>query len=425
MVRDKPILFERYPNLKDRIPWVAIAKYPTPVQKMENLGKELEHNNLWIKRDDISTDFYGGNKIRKYEFVYGKILKSGKKIVATAGGIGTNHGLAAVFVGNQFGLKTQLYLFPQPLTWHVQRSLLLYHHLGAKIIFVKGVYRLILRLLGVRLFKRNYYLMLIGASPLLGIGTSLGTLGFVNAVFELKKQIDAGEIPVPDYIFVPCGSTGTAAGLIAGCKIVGLKTKIRPVRVADAIVINTKNIARTANKVIKLLRKYDKSVPNIIINENDFDLEIGYYGSNYGVKTKRGQAAVDKIYELEGKQKDFKIETTYTGKTLAAMIDFAKQPENKEKVLLFWNTYNSVSLDDHLKKTNFDYTQLPKKFHKFYETSFQCWRIKKCLEQKRKKCPAYLCDEYRCWKVKMCSEQERKNCIAYNQLKDIIKLEDA
>jgi len=425
MVREIPIIFERFPNLKDNIPWIAIGNYPTPVQKLENLGKELGHNNLWIKRDDISTDFYGGNKIRKYEFLYADILKKRKKNVATIGGIGTNHGIAAVLVGNKFGLKTRLYLIPQPLTWHVQRSLLLFHHFGAEIKLVNGYVRLIFKALGVRLFKRKFYLMLIGGAPLFGLGTSLGTLGFVDAAFELKKQINAGEIPEPDYIFDAAGSTGTAAGLIAGCKLVGLKTKVIPVQVSPPILINPKNIARNANLVLKLMRKYDKSVPNITIDRQDFDIQTEYFGSDYGVKTKRGQAAVDKIYELEGKQKDFKIETTYTGKTLAAMIDFAKQPENKEKVLLFWNTYNSVSLDDHLKKTNFDYTQLPKEFHKFYETSFQCWRIKNCLEQKRKKCPAYLCDEYRCWKVKVCSEQERKNCIAYNQLKDIIKLEDA
>jgi len=82
-------------------------------------------------------------------------------------------------------------------------------------------------------------------------------------------------------------------------------------------------------------------------------------------------------------------------------------------------------LDDHLKKTNFDYSKLPKEFQKFYEKSFQCWRIKDCSEEERKNCSAYLCDEYRCWKVKKCSEKERKNCLAYKQLKNIIQLEDA
>jgi len=425
MVRNQPILFEIFPNLKKNIPWIPIGNYPTPVEKMENLGKEIGNNNLWIKRDDKSTDYYGGNKIRKFEFIYGDILKKSKKYVATSGGIGTNHGLAAVMVGNKFGLKTRLYLLPQPLTWHVQRSLLLYHHFGAKLKLVKGVYRLLFKLLGVWLFKRKYYLMLIGASPLLGFGTPLGILGFVNAVFELKKQIETGEMLEPDYIFDACGSTGTAAGLIVGCRLAGLKTKVLAVRVAPAITINPKNITRSANMAIKLIRKYDKSVPDIVIKEDDFVLETGYFGSKYGIKTKRGQVAVDKIYELEGKRTDFKLETTYTGKTMAAMIDFAKQPENKNKVILFWNTFNSVSLDDHLKKTNFDYSKLPKEFQKFYEKSFQCWRIKDCSEEERKNCSAYLCDEYRCWKVKKCSEKERKNCLAYKQLKNIIQLEDA
>jgi len=425
MVRDKPILFEEYPKLAEKIPWIAIANYPTPVQKMEQLEKELGCKNLWIKRDDKSTEFYGGNKIRKFEFIYGDILKKGKNIVATAGGVGTNHGLAAAMVGKKLGLKTRLYLFPQPLTWHVQRSLLLYDYFGADIITVKTYLGLAVKALVLFLFKRKYYMMMPGGSPLFGIGSSLGTIGFVNASFELKRQIDAGELPEPDYLFVACGSTGSAGGLIAGSKLAGLKTRVQPVEVGAHFLNNAKNIARTSNKAIKFMRKYDKSVPDIVIEETDFDLHLGYLGSEYGVKTKRGQAAVDKVTDLEGKKNDFKIETTYTGKTMAAMIDTIEIPENKDKVFLFWNTYNSISLNDHLKKTNFDFAKLPENVQKYYDASFQCWQINKCAEKDRKNCPAYMCEEYRCWKVKQCTEKDRENCLAYNQLKDIIQLEDA
>lgn len=425
MARGKPIIFEEFPNLSGKIPWIEIGNYPTPVEKMANLGKDLNHNDLWIKRDDKSTEFYGGNKIRKFEFLYGDVIKKGKKYVATAGGIGTNHGLAAAMVGKKLNLKTRLYLFPQPLTWHIQRSLMLYDYFGAEIVPVKTYVGLAVKGLILKLFNRKYYLMLPGGSPLLGIGSSLGTIGFLNAAFEIKNQIEEGKMPEPDFLFIACGSTGSSGGLIAGCKLSGLKTRVQPVEVGAHFINNKKNIARTSNKALDYLRKCDESVPNVIIEEKDFDLHLGYLGSEYGVKTKRGQEAVDKIGDLEGEEGDFSIETTYTGKAMAAMMDIVALPENKDKTFLFWNTYNSVNIDKYLKEIKFNYSKLSEGLQKYYDVSFQCWQIKNCPEKERNKCPAYLCDEYRCWKVKKCSENDRKNCIAYNQLKDIIQLEDA
>lgn len=55
-----------------------------------------------------------------------------------------------------------------------------------------------------------------------GGSSALGTLGFVNAAFELKGQIKSGAMPEPDHIFVACGSMGTAAGLLIGCTLTGL-----------------------------------------------------------------------------------------------------------------------------------------------------------------------------------------------------------
>jgi len=45
---------------------------------------------------------------------------------------------------------------------------------------------------------------------------TLGTLGYVDAMFELKRQVENGETPMPKYIFIPVGSCGTYAGLLLG-----------------------------------------------------------------------------------------------------------------------------------------------------------------------------------------------------------------
>lgn len=424
-----PILFDAYPNLNDKVPWMSLLnKIPTPVNRLTELEKELElqGGEIYIKRDDKDHAIYGGNKIRKFEFIFAEILRRKKKGVITFGGIGTNHGLACAIIAKELGLKCHLFLSHQPLTWHVQRSLLLYDYFGAKLHLSKTFEFGTLKSLLFRLFHPNYYLMSVGGSPLFGVGTPLGTIGFVNAMFELKEQIDKNIIPEPDIIFVAAGTTGTGSGLLAGCKLLGLNTSVKLINVSKDIVVNHSSIIKNANKAIKYLRKYDKNVPDKRVTINDFELVQGYLGSDYGVKTIRGQKAVDLVAELEGKKRDFKLETTYTGKAMAAMIDYLKQEENKTKKLLFWNTYNSNDLDKYLKETNFNYERLPKKFHKFYvDDKFQCWQIVDCPKEIKEECPAPYNHEYRFWKVTECKLDEANKNRARKELEEIIQLEDA
>lgn len=427
----KPVLFYFYPNLEKKIPWIPLLMgLPTNLDRLTELENEfdLKGGEIYIKRDDKIHHIYGGNKLRKFEFIFGKVKKKKKKGVLTTGGIGTNHGLACAIICHELSptLKCQLYLFHQPLTWHVQRSLLLFNYFGAKIHLGKGDVGTFIKSLFFKVLHPRYFWMFPGGSPLFGIGSSLGTVGFVNAAFELKKQIDQKFVPEPDAIFIAGGSVGTAAGLIAGCKLLGLKSKVHVVAVYTSLTSNPSAVMKNANKAIKFLRKRDKSIPNIKVNEDDFVFITGYLGSGYGIKTSRGQNAVDRVFELEGHKKGFKLETTYTGKAMAAMFDYLKQEENKNKTILFWNTYNSNDLDKYLKKTNFEYKKLPKKFHKFFEEdTFQCWQITHCPKEIRENCPAYLNHEYRFWKITDCLLDEQKRIKALEELKSVIKLEDA
>ena len=77
-------------------------------------------------------------------------------------------------------------------------------------------------------FKRNNYFLFAGGSNL------AGTLGYVNAAFELKQQINNGEMPCPEVIVCPVGSSSTLAGLTLGCQLAGLKTKVVGIRVAPS-----------------------------------------------------------------------------------------------------------------------------------------------------------------------------------------------
>src|SRR5210317_2108674 len=87
---DIPFLFRNYPELKQKIAWLPLGTLPTPVHQLHRLGYE----NLWIKRDDLSSPVYGGNKVRKLEFILAAAAQKKVRHLITVGGIGTNHGLA-------------------------------------------------------------------------------------------------------------------------------------------------------------------------------------------------------------------------------------------------------------------------------------------------------------------------------------------
>ncbi len=355
-------LFEEYSRLKERIPHVPLIQQ-TEVQHLKSLGQVLDISNLYIKRDDLSTELYGGNKPRKLEFVLGDALAKKKSSVLTIGGTGSNHCLATAIFANKLGLKPVLILFNQPVTADVQKKLLVFQSLDAELL---GPYSEMWGLLHYLVFRRfrksTYFIPGGGSSP-------LGVVGFVNAAFELKRQIDAG-IPKPDYIFVTCGSLGTMAGLLLGCKLVGLDLEIIGVRVVPSLfslynwTFSFANAVRKlANKTLKLLRKYDESIPKVKLQRKPHVLDE-FYGGEYGRITPEGVEAL----ELMKKYENITLDTTYTAKCFAGLIDFFKTRNIKDEIILFWNTYNSIDYS-HLKKSQITYRDLPKSFHCLFKTN--------------------------------------------------------
>ena len=63
-------LFERYP-VTGELPRVALGTFPTPVHRCDALAEAAGARGLWAKRDDLSGEVYGGNRVRKLEFLLG------------------------------------------------------------------------------------------------------------------------------------------------------------------------------------------------------------------------------------------------------------------------------------------------------------------------------------------------------------------
>jgi len=117
-------LFKQYPSLKEKLPYAQLGEFPTPILRLNQLGKEVGAEQLYIKNDGVSGLDYGGNKIRKLEFIMGEALRKNAKAVLTFGFAGSNHALATAVYAHKLGLQCISILLAQPNAQYLRKNLL-------------------------------------------------------------------------------------------------------------------------------------------------------------------------------------------------------------------------------------------------------------------------------------------------------------
>lgn len=357
-------LFQQYPGLAKRLPHADLGIFPTPVRRMTNLGKALGAPMLYLKDDGASGDIYGGNKVRKLEFLLGDALAKGKKSVLTFGYAGSNHALATAIYANRLGIKPVSILLKQANARYVGRNLLMGHAHGARMHHFRSEASAILPVL----LKMFSLLIRDGRMPAVippGGSSPLGVVGYVNAAFELKAQVENGMLPEPKRIFVALGTMGTAVGLLLGLRAAGLSSALVSVRVTDEKFANAKKFMGLFEKTNALLVDADPAFPRVEIAKEEIHIRDDFFGGRYARFTPEGMAAVDRLDTSEG----VKLEGTYTGKTMAALIDALISGGEEDSAVLFWNTYNAVDFSDAIQQL--DYRRLPRPFHRYFEAPCQ------------------------------------------------------
>jgi len=350
-----PLIFEYFPELERNINWISLGISPAPVHPLENLG----YPDLWIKRNDLVSPIYGGNKVCRLEFILGDVLKKAKKEIITMGGLGSNHCLATAIFCQKLNISCNVSLYDQPITPLVKENLLLFHKYGAKIKYSRTYPRFAFdHYLKQRIKHPNAYFIEAGGSSFLGI------LGAINDIFELKKQIDEGLMPEPRYIFYPTASNGGMAGLSLGVLLTGMKTSVIGVRVGldriGPIEFNTpKTVKKTMQKTYEFLKKNGAQVPAIKIAPPH--MIEGYFGDGYGYPTPAGQ----EVLELFRSKENIRLESVYTAKACAAMLDYIKELSPSKCPILYWHTFNSVDMSTEASAVN--YQELPSELHSIFQ----------------------------------------------------------
>lgn len=320
----EPALFRKYPELAATIPWVGLAHVPTPVVAIDDTQER------WIKRDDVSGDPYGGNKVRKLEFLLAAARAKGARRLITVGAAGSHHALATTIYGKALGFDVTLVLFPQPLTPHVREVLLLDQALGAELRFTRRMELIPAALFATSMRYRNQGAFIIPA----GGSDATGTLGYVSAALELAEQVERGELPEPATVLVAAGTLGTAAGLALGFALAGLQTRIKAVRITSRIVTNERVLARLVRGTEVLLRRAGANTDVASDALSRVELWHEHVGRGYGMATAEGTRATEHFL-----QHGIQLDPTYTAKAGAA---FLARAAGLPKPALFWQTLSAA-----------------------------------------------------------------------------------
>jgi D-cysteine desulfhydrase len=167
----------------------------------------------------------------------------------------------------------------------------------------------------------------------------------VNAGLELARQIDAGECPDPDAIYVACGTCATAAGLALGLAAAGVDTQVVAVRATDRLLANPLHLRRLVYKAEHVLRSLEPRFPQVAGRAfQSIELDHVEFGRGYGQPTPSSEAAA----QLAGRE-GVTLDPTYTSKALACLLRDAEVERHGQK-LLFWNTLSSAPMEPFLEQ---------------------------------------------------------------------------
>lgn len=290
-----------------RFPQVNLANLPTPLEEMKAVSRDFPCQ-VYMKRDDLTGLAFGGNKVRKLEFLLAEALDQGAKAVITEGGVQSNHARMTAAASRKLGLEPVLVLGGRAAE-EKRGNLLLDDFLGARVYFCPPSDRKkTMKELGERYEQEGLkpYIIPTGGS------TPLGTLGYLRAAEEIKKQEQVLGLEF-DYILAPLGSGGTHAGLLLGKYYYGLRAKILGIAVER----------RDFRPLVEDL--FSQSVGmlgmEMKMEKGDFMINLDYVGPGYGYFDEATASAIRYFARQEG----ILMGPVYTGKAGAGLLDLLEQ----------------------------------------------------------------------------------------------------
>jgi len=293
---------------------------PSPVHPLERLSAHLGGAQIWAKREDCSSPLaFGGNKIRKLEYIVPDVLASGADTLVSIGGYQSNHTRQVAAVAAKLGLGCRL-VQEKWVAWEDPGNdrvgnILLSRLMGADSRLDPHGFDIGIRdswkdaLAEVEAAGGTPYPIPAGASE-----HPLGGLGFANWAFEVAEQEKS--LGVLFDTIVVCTVTGsTHAGMIAGFAaledLTGVQRRVIGID-ASATLEQTRDqvtrIARHTADLIELGRE---------LRDDEVTLLEGWAGDVYGIPVDSTVAAI----RLAARMDALILDPVYEGKSMAGLVD--------------------------------------------------------------------------------------------------------
>jgi 1-aminocyclopropane-1-carboxylate deaminase len=303
--------FERYP----------LTFGPAPIEKLSRLSAHLGGAvEIYAKREDCNSGLaFGGNKIRKLEYIVPDALRSNADTLVTIGGVQSNHTRQVAAVAAKLGMKCRLvqesWVPFQDAVYDRVGNILMSRVLGAEVELVDAGFDIGIResweraLADVKAKGGKPYAIPAGASV-----HKLGGLGYVGFAEEVRQQ--EAEMGLRFDHIVVCTVTGsTHAGMLVGFakdgrarNVIGIDASGTPQQTKAQVL----DIAQKTADLVELGRE---------ITAGDVVLKEDYAYPAYGVPSDETNAAIRLCARLEGMMTD----PVYEGKSMQGLIDLVRK----------------------------------------------------------------------------------------------------
>ncbi|MBN2197345.1 MAG: D-cysteine desulfhydrase family protein [Polyangiaceae bacterium] len=297
---------------------LTLAHLPTPLWHHPALDDQVG-TEVWVKRDDMTGGAEAGNKIRKLEFLLACATEEQATVVLTCGAAQSNHARATVLLAAGLGLRSVLFLRTAdplaPPQW--VGNLLLDRLVAAEIRFVTP------EQYGQRdriMAEAAAELRRAGERPYLipeGGSNGRGALGYVEAMREVRSQLDSGLAGGPrpfDAVVHACGSGGTAAGCVLGAARYGVAPTVWSIAVCESRSVFETVIGRIVSEAAPLL----EGDPHL----SDLRVVDDYRGPAYGVASDAQRDFIATVARRSG----LILDPVYSGKALYGLAELASKP---------------------------------------------------------------------------------------------------
>src|SRR5213082_47194 len=285
-------------------PRLGLTNLPTPLEPMQRLTAHLGGPRLWVKREDATGLGFGGNKLRKLDYVLHQALSSGADAIVSGGVVQSNSQRQVAAAAAKLGLACHLAVYhgrvaPPAPEYERSGNAFLNRLFGAHLHDVPwtGDRNAAIRVLVGDLEAKGHKPYFVPY----GVSNALGAVGYATTVSQIEPQ--AAQLGFAPAAIVHCtGSAGTQAGLVVGAalampdtKIVGIDIDAEPTRVRADVV----TFAQEASDLL-----------DVPFDEATVDVVAGHAGPAYGVPH---EATIEAI-RLAGRLEALPLDPVYSGK---------------------------------------------------------------------------------------------------------------